>query len=279
MRERFRRILDTCQPYLVASSQGCANTADTLPLGLKIADELRFDPHRVKSGPFLHILQRLDDLTFGPVGMPMPRWVFYDCAEVPGGIFGFAREAAEVPLWARRALHVDDDYRGPLPLSMYVAIPMIEPGCWHTYTLCSLNLVSPGAGPVGLGLLTAGCALEVFGIETAVGVAQWRSPKLSVHARFGPLDLVTAWTPAHSDPTTLTFRYPVSTARIERALAADDPCLYDDGGEYRWLDCDEHDDLRRLQEQIESGRCFQVIGGPVTSGSYTRIPIREIDSP
>ncbi|MCG8418123.1 MAG: hypothetical protein MJE77_09305 [Proteobacteria bacterium] len=279
IRERFRRILDTCQPYLVTSAYGSATESGALPLDLDIAAELCFDPHKVRSGPFLNILQRLDELTFGPVGMPMPRWVFYDCAEVPGGIFGFARPAAEVPLWVRYALEVPDDYDGYVPLSLYVAIPMLEPGSWHTYTLCSLNQVAPGAGPANLALLTQGVGLQVFSINNAYGTTQWRSPKLGDHARFGPLDLVTAWTPAHSDPTTLTFRIAVSQERIESALIADKPAPKPDEPAIRWLDCDEQDQMRALQADLERGRRFQIVAGPVVIGAYTRVPIREVTKP
>ena len=35
------------------------------------------------------LLEQLDALTFGPEGMPMPLWVFYNASELPGGIVGF----------------------------------------------------------------------------------------------------------------------------------------------------------------------------------------------
>jgi len=276
VRERFRRIYDTCQPYLVASEFGTPAATEELAFGLELTPELRFDPLKVRSGTFLHTLQRLDELTFGPVGMTMPRWVFYDCAEVPGGIFGFARPASEVPEWVLRALGLEQTYTGPVPISMYVAIPMLAPGCWNTYTLCSLNQVAPGSAPAGISLFTEGVALQTFGIDTAYGATQWRSPKLSVHSRFGPLDLVTAWTPAHSDPSTLTFRVSMSRERIEHALVSNDPPLADDDPELRWIDCDQHDELRALQAEIEAGKRFQIVGGPSISGAYTRVPIREV---
>jgi len=271
VRDRFSRIFDSCQAYVVHSAYGAAAEPGSTPWGIDLSPELRFDPLRVSSSAFLNILSRLDALTFGPVGLSMPRWVFYDCAEMPGGIFGFARPAAAVPEWVRRALHVEEGYEGPVPLSMYVAIPMLEPGAWHTYTLCSLNEVAPGSAPAGLRLLTQAAGLHTFGIEAAVGATQWRSPKLSVHARFGPLDLLTAWTPAHSDPWTLTFRFPVDPDRIERALAPETvaPTRHD----VRWVDCDDERELRSLQAEIEGGSRYQVVGGPVTDGSFTRVPI------
>jgi hypothetical protein len=272
--DRFQRILESCQPYLVTSTYSTASNPGQPPQGVVIDPEFHFDPMKLRSGPFLNILQRLDELTFGTIGMTMPRWVFYDCAEVPGGIFGFARPAAELPDWVRRALEVPTDYDGMVPLSMYVAIPMLEPGAWHTYTLCSLNEVAPGSAPAGLRLLTEATGMQIFNIETAWGATQWRSPKLGVHSRFGPLDLVTAWTPAHSDPWTLTFNFPVTSARIERALAPGEPDA--SAADIRWIDCDEESELRTLQSELESGRHFQVVGAPVIDGSFTRVPIREV---
>ncbi|WP_428265357.1 hypothetical protein [Haliangium sp.] len=275
MSDRYRRILDTCQPYLISAAHGGDVGPRPLPFGLAVAPEHVFDPFAVASGPFLQHLQRLDELTFGPVGMPMPRWVFYDCAELPGGIVGFCRPAAALPEWVRRALSVPNGHDGPVPLSMYVAIPMLAPGCWHTYTLCSLGEVAPGTVPANLALLTEALGLSAFPIETAYGATQWRSPKLAVHLRFGPLELVTAWTPAHSDPTTLTFRMAVDRDRVERALSTDEPAPVD-ADTVRWLDCDEPADMQALQAELETGRRFQLVGQPVVRGACTRMPIQEL---
>ena len=49
-------------------------------------------------------LVRLDRLTFGTEGMPMPRWLFVDGAGLPGGIAGLGRTCSDrgpPPLWGR----------------------------------------------------------------------------------------------------------------------------------------------------------------------------------
>ena len=259
----------------MASQLGAARRSYVPLLEKSIDADLLFDPLRIKSAEFLNILQRLDDLTFGAKGLLMPRWVFYDCAEVPGGIFGFARPAAEVPEWTRRALNVDPTYEGMIPLSMYVGIPMLEPGAWLTYTLASLNAVAPGAGPAGLLLLTEVAGLDLFEIETCWGVSQWRSPKLEARLATGPLELITAWTPGHSDPHTLTYRFTVTQEKLEMALTERPPPLPDD---VQWVDCDEEAELRALQSKLEEGRHFELVGIPVSDGSYTRAPVREVRS-
>ena len=285
----YRRILDSYQPYVVTSvhkADGCSALAGArLPAGMELPEALHFNPHRADCGPFLDILQRLDECCFGLRDMAMPRWTFYDCAEVPGGIFGFARPAVELPGWARQALRVDDGYVGPVPLSMYMAIPMLEPGAWLGHSLGSLDEVAPGAAPAGLALLTMAAGLYQFGVRTVYGVTQWRSSQLAVCARFAPLELVTAWTPAHTDPRTLTFRFPATAERTERALAADSRVSREsaDGpirgpirAPIRWIDCDEDEALRALQADIESGRRFHIVGAPLVDGSSTSVPVCEL---
>jgi len=275
VQERYRRILESCTPYFVSSPLGAIPHLGDAPLGIAVARQHRYDPHRVESGDFLHALQRLDELTFGPVGMTMPRWVFYDCAEVPGGIFGFGRRADALPDWLRRALDVPPAYDGLVPLSMYVAIPMLAPGAWHTYTLCTINEVAPGAAPANLGVLTEAAGVSIFQVGCAYGATQWRSPKLEVHCRFGPLELLTAWTPAHSDPATATFRYPVGRERIDAALARD-AILPSSSPGMEWIDCDDPEALQALQRRLEAGEKLELLSGAVSEGSFSRAPIRPL---
>jgi len=269
VKTRYRRILESCIPYFVSSPLGAVAHPDDAPLDLKIDEAHRYNPHLVKSGPFLHVLGRLDALTFGPVGMTMPKWVFYDCAEVPGGIFGFGKLAGSLPDWLLRALEVPPGYTGLVPLSMYVAIPMLDPGCWQTYTLCTINEVAPGAAPANLGVLTEAIGLSLFRVERAFGATQWRSPKLAVHSSFGPLKLLTAWTPAHSDPSTVTFSMEVNPSRIEQALMG---YTSKEEATHR-IDCDDPEALRELQRKLEAGAEIDLLAGPVSEASSTYAPI------
>ena len=89
-------IFETLEPFLVAAPWH-ADHFDRAPFGVAVPDSNVVDPTRLDSAPFLDRLCTLDTLTFGPEGMPMPRWVFYDGAELPGGIFGFGRRAQDLP--------------------------------------------------------------------------------------------------------------------------------------------------------------------------------------
>src|SRR5690606_34351092 len=107
----YRRILDDCEPYLVARPP-VLEALGRSPLGIEIPDENCFDPQKVGSGPFLNLVKTLDEQTYGPLGLSMPSWVFYDCATMPGAIFGFARRVAALEPWVHRSLAIPPGYDG-----------------------------------------------------------------------------------------------------------------------------------------------------------------------
>lgn len=233
----YSSLLERCEPYLVASPHGAAADPRPLPADFGAAELNRLDPHRTAHEAFLTLLQRLDKRAYGPADMVLPRWAFYDCAEVPGGVFGFAERRGN----------------GLAPLSMLVAIPMLPEGAWHVYGLCA---VTEGEG---LRMLTLAAGLAVLGVRTAYGAAQWRSTELPVHARYAPLELLTAWTPAHSHPATATWRFEVTAARIAAAL---EPAPAPAGDGARWVSCDDASALRSVQAEIEAGRRVAILGPP-----------------
>src|SRR6185436_12139699 len=101
----YSRVLERCEPYLVIPDH-FRDRVSTRPLGVEVRNLL--NPQDVGSARFLHLLERVDDMIFGPIGMEMPRWVFYDCAEMPGGMFGFAKPARALPAWLREVIQVPD---------------------------------------------------------------------------------------------------------------------------------------------------------------------------
>jgi hypothetical protein len=234
MLSAYEKTLARSQPYLVIAELFRRHVS-TSPLGVAIPEGNIFDPHDTASASFLHLVQRLDDLVFVPIGMEMPRWVLYDCAQMPGGIFGFAQPARDVPSWLRATMQLPDGYEGLVPLSLFIVIPMLRRGAFLNYSLCSINQGCPGMAPPGLRLLTKALGLKVFAVRELYATAQWCSPTLGVHTRFGALELLTAYTPAHSLPATLTFRFDVTDERIERALS-DEPAPPERA---LWIDADD----------------------------------------
>lgn len=267
-------LLDHLVPYVVSTVDNLP-ALDLAPFGVAMATHI--DPLRVGSQGFLDILHRLDGLTFGPEGMPMPRWVFYDCSELPGAIYGFARPARTLWPAARALFQVPDDYDGLVPLSMYIAIPMAHRGVWFGHNLASSAPALRTAGLTdvdltGLGSLTKGLALQAFGVKHFWGATQWASDALYIHAKFGPLRLATAWTPAHSEPATLTYGFDVAVNRLRASMG--DPSITlprpePDG----WIRAGDHDAMIALQDRIEAGERFLVTGPPRRLDGVQEVPI------
>jgi hypothetical protein len=277
----YARILDTCEPYLIATRL-IADRLCATPLGVEVPAENRFDPQVVKSAAFLSVLRRCDAVTFGPYGMQMPQWVFYDCAVMPGAVFGLGTRASRLEPWAREALGVEAGYDGLVPLSAFIAIPMLEgaaerrpdepPPAWLLYTLHSMNAVSPGIGPEGLLNLTLALGLRVFPIKTLYGVSQWRNPRLGVYADLGPLELLTAYTPAHSLPRTLCFRAKIEPVGLESLLIG--PRMHPlSPPPNTILDVDDVAALRRLQGELEEGVRYDLVGAPDARGTFVLAPL------
>ena len=172
--------LDRLEAFLV-SDPANAEWFDFEPFGFAIERENRIDPTRLDAEAFLDRLCSLDALTFGPEGMPMPRWLFYEASALPGGIFGFAIRAERLEGPVRERLRVPARAGGLVPLSMYIAIPADPPGVWYGHNLASLNRVAPELGLSGLATITKAVGLRCFRCAEQLGATQWASRALHVH--------------------------------------------------------------------------------------------------
>lgn len=266
----YQRIIDTAEPYLIARPP-VMEDADRSPFRIPIPDENIFDPQRMAGRVFINMVKHLDEMAYGPLGLSMPSWVFYDCAVMPGAIFGFARRAADLPRWIRQVLKVPSGYEGLVPLSMFISIPMADRKGQLAYTLCSINQVAPGAAPEGLWRVTLALGTRCLGVSEMVGTCQWRSPRLGLYAGLGPLQLLTAWTPAHDNYATCTFRVRTDATARARLLRGD---MVGAEGIDHYLDADDVGALQDLQDQIEAGTAVAVVGPAEIRGSETRIPIQ-----
>lgn len=258
-------IFEQLSLFIVATPDMWA-AADPTPFGVPL--RYHIDPTHTRSATFLDILQRLDALTFGPTGMPMDKWVFYDCAELPGFIVGFAIEASAMTADERHRLKVPETYSGPVPLSMYIAIPMREAGSWFGHNLASLGRQLPGRRLSHLGTLTKVMALKTMRAEKNVGVTQWASPALHIHTKFGALELLTVWTPVHSFPASLTYAFPVDDVAL-RVAAGDPTAPASRLTATRFHETDEAT-LIALQAELERGRRVALCGPPLLSDDGAR---------
>lgn len=267
----YRRILDGCEPYVIARRPVMADL-DLAPLGVPVPAANVLDPQRVDNGPFLKLAETLDELTYGPIALRMPSWVFYDCALMTGAVFGFARRVGALAPWVRKTLRVPDGYDGLVPMSMFIPIPMAHRGAHLAFTLCSINQVAPGAAPEGLWRLTLAAGTAATRTTSLVVTAQWRSAQLGLFTSLGPLELVTAWTPAHDIAATATVRVHVdddARARLLRGAQLPTPPAA------RYLDADDEGAMQALQAELETGLAVWVAGPPEIRGAETRVPLVE----
>jgi hypothetical protein len=237
---------------------------DSSPFGLET--RWTVDPTRLGSATFLHLLQKLDGLTFGPEGMPMDKWVFYNCAELPGFIYGFATPSADLSASERELFGVPDDYEGPVPISMYIAIPMVEHGAWFGHNLASLNRVLPHRELRSLGTLTKVLALKAYRVTQFHGATQWDSQALYIHTKFGPLALTTAYTPAHSSPLTLTYTFEVNDPGLRAVMGDPAFSIVQPPPDFE-LYADDEEAIKALQSRIEGGERVEMVGPPALQGT------------
>ncbi|VAX35990.1 hypothetical protein MNBD_PLANCTO03-2233 [hydrothermal vent metagenome] len=266
-----KMLLEHLEPFVVAPGWRF-DRLDMEPLGVSVDPAHRFDILRAASGRFLDRLVHLDRLTFGAVGMSMPEWLFNDVSALPGVIAGLGVRARILPAELLTRLGFDAREDELIPLSMFIAVPARPPAAWFGHNLASLNRLLPELHLRGLAGVTKALGLRVMCCTEQLGATQWESKALHVHTRFGPLELLTAWTPAHSELATLTYRLRITDAGIADVLHSRRRCA--PNADTFWIDTQGHEAMRALQQRIEHGERFAIVGPPArdTDGG-TRIPV------
>ncbi len=148
----------------------------------------------------------LESKAFQKSAMPMPRWVFYDCALLPGFVGGFVRKTSTLSETYCKAMNVNQELEWT-PLSLFIIIPSLRKGEWVAHNLCTANgLVGEQDQHYALGFLTKAFGLWHANVEIVCGMTQWQSPSIRLHSHYGPFEVLTAYTPIHSHAETLTYR-------------------------------------------------------------------------
>lgn len=162
---------------------------------------------------FGNSILKLESQAFGPSDMAMPRWVFFDCAVVPGFVAGFAKRASTLTPGQRELLGVQPGQTWA-PISLFIIIPtMSREGEWVAHNLCTINaLVPPEEKLYGLGFLSKAFGLWYANVKVCCGFTQWGNPAVKLHAYYGEFQVLTAYTPIHSHARTLTYRAKVDTS-------------------------------------------------------------------
>ncbi len=276
--KKYKDILEITEPYLLTYPENVSEM-NLSPFGLEIPKKNIFSCIDAKKAHFFDNLQTLDKHSFGPVGMPMEKWVFFDCGEMVGGIFGLGIRGKNLHPAGRAIYNIedgrcDDDL---IPISMYIAIPMAKKGSWFGHNLCSANAFLGDKYPLaGLALLTKAFGVKCFNYTDAYGATQWESGSLNIHLQLADMDVLSAYTPAHSFSKTMTYHSVYTDEILLAALSGNQRTVKKcdiwvdaskDGGDEYFID---------LQKKIEAGEKFRLIGRPVFEGKKTLLPMNKI---
>lgn len=269
---KFSHILGQVEPYVLTFPENLKHF-DLNPWGHTIPESNCISCIDSSQAKFFINLQSLDSLSFGPVGMPMERWVFFDCGEMPGCIFGFAVRAKK--LGADILSHYQEKASSEdlIPISMYIAIPMANKNSWFGHNLCSANRILKNEFQLpGLALLTKAMGIKVMRIEKHFGATQWGSPSLNIHLQLANMQIKSAFTPAHSFDETITYLSEYTDEKLLNALSGKNRVA----DEYDFLaSCQARPKIIELQQQIENGKNFTIVGRPVTKNDEMFLPIKE----
>jgi hypothetical protein len=218
---------DDIRPYVFVRPENRVHHPGRLHGGLDWFPHRRVykNPLEMAQVEFANRILSLEARAFGPSGMAMPRWVFYDCAIVPGFVAGFAARVSSLSPAVRAALFPEPELTAPgaahapslaadeewAPLSLFIIIPtMSASGEWVAHNLCSVNSLLPKTERYhGIGFLSKAFGLWYANVRTCCGMTQWTSPAVRLHAHYGDFEVLTAFTPVHSYARTLTYRVEV----------------------------------------------------------------------
>ncbi len=216
------------------------------------------NPLNMDEVKFADRILRLESKAFGASNMAMPRWVFYDCAIVPGFVAGFAAKRSTLSEKSLKALEVDPNEEEEwVPLSLFIIIPtMSQKGEWVAHNLCSVNsLLEPSEQFYGIGFISKAFGLWYANVRTCCGMTQWTSPSVKLHANYGEFEVLTAFTPVHTYARTLTYRLTVIPEHWNRFLSKTYKLKNQQTLEYAGFDVNPEDEasLIKFQRRLEKG--------------------------
>ena len=228
----------------------CQSISEWFPM-----EPIILNPLRMADVPFANGILSLEHKAFHMAQMETSRWVFYDCGLMPGIVVGLAWKTSELPVVLRSVLDVDEELDWT-PISLFIMVPSMVSGEWVAHNLCSVNtLLEKKDRYYGLGFLTKAFGLWYGNVDTCCGVTQWKSPAMKLHSYYGDMEILTAYTPIHNYPKTLTYRSKINMGYWEHFFT-EKPY---DGFERRFspldfgIDPQSESSCIELQNRIERG--------------------------
>jgi hypothetical protein len=245
---------DDIRPYVYMREEnrirnpGIRNVCSWFPHQLQFKNAMLMD-----SVEFGNQILKLEAQAFRQSSMEMPRWVFYDCAIMPGFVCGFVKRTSSLPESFKSALNVHPSLEWT-PMSLFIIIPTMRPGEWVAHNLCTVNsLVSADENYYGLGFLTKAYGLWHANVEVLCGFTQWSSPARKLHSHYGQFEILSAYTPQHTHAMTMTYRSRVDSKQwatfFDDSLAVDSKLLPTD----HLIHPDSETKLKEFQKRLESG--------------------------
>ena len=268
--EQYLKLLEHLEIYVFSFGENFKFFNNT-PLNLKVDEHNYFDCTKTSSKSFYHLLKQMDAITFGDQGMAMEGWMYFDCSAMPGSIVGLGIKQDKLPKILRDKIQIPKDYDGIIPVSMFIAIPMIGDN-WFGHNLSSLKSVL-GSSYAGLGLLTKVIGVEVMKIKSMFGATQWGSPAIHIHTQLDDMELVTSNTPVHTHENSLCYKSVYSTEKMIRALSGHK--RISKVAEIQ-LDSDDLTFQIALQKRIEKGEKFHINGRPIQENLKITYPIKQL---
>ena len=235
------------------------------------------NPLDVTNIHFADRIYAIEERAFGPSNMAMPRWVFYDCAVMPGFVAGFAARPSALSASAKKALDPlamaasgspvgKTPYLMPMksidemdwvPLSLFIIIPTMHKGEWVAHNLCSVNSLLPKEDQLhGLGFLSKAFGLWYANVEQCSGMTQWGSPALKLHSHYGWLEVIGSYAPVHSHRQTITYRAEVKADLWEKFFLKEQDLgfLENYGPSNFQINPKDESSMVQLQKEIEADK-------------------------
>lgn len=217
-------------------------------------DPIYKDPLRVDEVEFANNILVLEGQAFDE-SVAMERWVFYDCAILPGFVTGFAARTSSLSDSVKKVLKTNDSLEWT-PLSLFIIIPTMTENEWVAHNLCSVNSLLPKEERLwGLGFVSKAFGLWYANIETCIGITQWTNPAVKLHSHYGHFKILTAYTPVHTYDRTLTYRLDVDTSLWPGFLGEKVNNTFKKNFESAgfMVERENVDSLKRFQAKIEAG--------------------------
>ncbi len=204
--------------------------------------------------PFAEAIYQIEWKSFGKQDLAIPRWVFYDCAAMPGFVAGFAGRTKSLPKKVLELLNYSEENEW-CPLSLFIITPTVHKGEWVAFDLCSVNSILPKEEQYyGLGFLSKAFGLWYANVNQCSGMTQWGSASLKLHSNYGHLEMIGTYAPLHTHATTMTYRCQVNTDCWEKFFTKEPDLAFLEnfGPTELMIDPNSVDSMKDLQIKLQN---------------------------